>query len=461
MSTLSSRQLVLSQKGTAGNCVIYVMSRDQRIQDNHALFAGQARALELGVPLLVVFCLYSHSGHRAREHYQFMLDGLTQVEADLAALHIGFMLVLGDPKEVLINTFVHLKPQAVFFDFSPLKGPRELQKHIARQISAEVSVIDTHNCVPVWVTSTKQEVGARTLRPKIHKVLDQYIYDDEPKLVAQKNVWPAKILSLNELKDRIEGMLASVAANGQKLSWISGEAAARTYLNTFISERLAGYAVDRNNPAKAGLSGLSPYLHFGQLSSLQVVRAVKSALLKDESLRPSVEALIEEMVVRKELSDNFCLYSPSYKSLEGAPQWAQNTLAKHSQDIREFTYTLEEFEKAQTHDTAWNAAQTQLVVTGKMHGYMRMYWAKKVLEWSTSPQDAINTLIYLNDFYSIDGGDPNGYTGIMWSVAGVHDRPWGERSVYGAVRCMVYNGLKRKFDVASYENTWLKNSVTQ
>jgi deoxyribodipyrimidine photo-lyase len=156
------------------------------------------------------------------------------------------------------------------------------------------------------------------------------------------------------------------------------------------------------------------------------------------------------MIVRKELADNYCYYNGKYDSLEGAPEWAQRTLAKHAADPREFIYTLEQFKNAETHDEAWNAAQLQLTRTGKIHGYMRMYWAKKVLEWSKTPDEALTTLLYLNDFYHLDGGDPNGYVGILWSVAGLHDRPWGERPVYGVIRSMVYGGLKRKFNIQAY-----------
>ena len=197
---------------------------------------------------------------------------------------------------------------------------------------------------------------------------------------------------------------------------------------------------------------MSPYLHFGQISSLRIVLEARKALDKNSNLQADYDALFEELVVRKELSDNFCYYNQNYNSLSGAPEWAQKTLAKHSSDKREFVYTKEQFENAQTHDEAWNAAQRQLRATGKIHGYMRMYWAKKVLEWSKTPEEAHDTLLFLNDFYSIDGGDPNGYVGILWSIAGLHDRPWGERPVYGTIRSMVYSGLKRKFDVNQYIN---------
>lgn len=439
---------------TDGLCVVYVMSRDQRVQSNPALYKAQQMALRLQLPLVVVFCLYNGSGHRSREHYEFMLNGLKEVEADLRDLHIGFMMVIGDPKVVLMNTFIHLKPSAVIFDFSPLSGPRVLQKFLAKDAVFECLVVDAHNVVPVWVASQKLEVGARTLRPKIHRLLAAYstnvTYD-----LRQQKLWPEHIMSVAELDDKIAEVLVKIPSNYQTLTYVSGERAACLAVNEFVENRFAGYATNRNDPTKDGLSGLSLYLHYGQLSALQVLSRVQQALNFDSTLQASYDVLVEEMVVRKELSDNYCLYSTSYRTLTGAPNWAQLTLKKHETDIREFLYTRVAFEHASTHDTAWNAAQIQLLKTGKMHGYMRMYWAKKVLEWSASPQEAIDTLIYLNDFYSIDGGDPNGYTGIMWSVAGVHDRPWGERPVYGVIRCMVYTGLKRKFDIVTYENRWL------
>jgi deoxyribodipyrimidine photo-lyase len=456
VSSNSSRQLVLhSAEHAAGESVIYVMSRDQRVQDNHALYQAQQESIARNVPLLVCFVLFK-TGVRAREHYEFMLEGLRCVEADLLKLNIPFMLLIGSPKDVIPTLAGHVKPMALYFDFSPLKGVREMQKHIAKSLN-DVScyVVDTHNCVPVWVASPKQEVGARTLRPKIHKLLQTYLGEHTVEITKQELAWPGIVMPINTMADMLTDFLNTIPNNNTKVSFSSGEHAAHAGLDEFIAQGLKGYTNNRNDPSLGGTSDLSPYLHFGQISALAVARRLYAELAQNDSLQPDVDALIEEMVIRKELSDNYCFYSQSYKNLSGAAQWAQNTLNKHTDDARELVYSLEDFEQARTHDTAWNAAQTQLLRTGKMHGYMRMYWAKKVLEWSKSPQDAIDTLIYLNDFYSIDGGDPNGYTGIMWSVAGVHDRPWGERPVYGSIRCMVYTGLKRKFDISAYEKQWL------
>lgn len=452
--SISSRikQLNVSTMSRDGKCVLYVMSRDQRVRDNHALLAAQKHALALSLPLAVVFCLVSRSGHRARSHYDWVLVGLKEVERDLVKLNIPFLMLLGDVTKRLEGVITHTTPCVVYFDFNPLSGQTSLRKHIATFADCSVFTVDNHNVVPVWAASDKQEVGARTLRPRIHRLLSDYLVEPE-QATPHPYSWPGRIMTIKELRPKIEIFLAELIDNGQsnltKL-YPSGSKNAHIYLNDFIENRLKGYADKRNDPSIDGLSGLSPYLHFGQISSLRVALEVKLASHIDPSLLTSAEVLIEEMIVRKELSDNFCYYNPNYNNLAGAPQWAQSTLAKHANDPRELIYSLEEFEHAKTHDPAWNAAQIQMVKTGKMHGYMRMYWAKKVLEWSPSPEEAIKTLIYLNDFYSIDGGDPNGYVGILWSVAGLHDRPWGERPIYGTVRSMVYSGLKRKFDIQVY-----------
>ncbi len=456
MTELSeSRQRVLKQGGVRGASVVYVMSRDQRVRDNHALSIAWRRAKELDVPLVVVFCLYQKSGQRAREHYQFMLEGLREVESRLATLGVRFVMVLGEPVETLSRTLGHLNPSVVYFDFSPLKGVRLVQQRICGRLECEVRVVDAHNIVPLWVASDKLEVGARTLRPKLHRRLQEYM-DDVPMVIDQSgSPWPEKALSIPELHLYIEGSLANVPSNGQKLHFEPGETAARRVLDEFLRLRLPFYADRRNDPTADGLSGLSPYLHFGQLSAQKIASEAYAAATVYPELERHVDVLIEELVVRRELSDNYCYFVSSYTSLDGAPGWAQRTLEAHKTDKRAYLYTREQFEAAKTHDPAWNAAQRELRIEGKMHGYMRMYWAKKVLEWSVSPEEAIRTLIYLNDFYSIDGGDPNGYTGILWAVAGVHDRPWGERPIYGTVRSMVYAGLKRKFMISEYEQRWL------
>ncbi len=214
----------------------------------------------------------------------------------------------------------------------------------------------------------------------------------------------------------------------------------------FLQDGLERFHTDRNDPLADGQSGLSPWLHFGHLAPQRAAMEALKAAPETEGTK----AFIEELVVRRELSDNFCLYGEDYDSVKSFPDWAKKTLDEHRKDEREHLYDLKEFEESKTQDELWNAAQTEMVKTGKMHGYMRMYWAKKILEWSPSPEKAIKTAIPLNDRYEMDGRDPNGYAGIAWSIGGVHDRAWPERPVYGKIRYMNAAGSRRKFDVDAY-----------
>jgi deoxyribodipyrimidine photo-lyase len=444
------------------------MSRDQRVEGNHALIAAQQHALALNLPLAVVFCLYPKAGKRARDHYAFMLTGLNEVENKLNALSIPFMLVIGKPYDTLNSVFGHTKPAAIYYDYSPLRGPRNLQSRLAEAANTPSYTVDTHNIVPVWVASDKREVGAYTMRPKLQKLFGLYLSEPDD-IVKHPHIWPGTVKSMKDLHAHIEKALEKLPSNGTKIHFTPGADAANYHLDEFIKNKLNNYAVDRNDPSTGSQSDLSPYLHFGQISSLQVALKLREVAMINGSdlhyltsakmpqpeeakktVMNGIDSLIEEMVVRKELADNYCHHCKDYDNIAAAPDWAKKSLDAHRDDKREHIYTLKELEHANTHDDAWNAAQKQLTTTGKMHGYMRMYWAKKVLEWTESPEQAIEFLIHLNDFYSIDGGDPNGYAGILWSVAGVHDRPWFDRPVFGVIRYMNYEGLKRKFKIEAY-----------
>ncbi len=425
------------------------MSRDQRVADNHALLAAQQDALERENPLVVVVRIYLSVANRRQQHYRFMLNGLQQVEQRLSDLNVDLLLTTDDLKDALAA----LDPAAVYFDFSPLRGPQAVRKRVARAATCPVYEVDTHNVVPVWLTSGKQEYAARTIRPKIHRYLGDYLVEPEPLEHHPYRLGPGPVNDWTTLASRI------VAANPDAYTppFESGEDAASVTLENFIQERLANYDGARNDPTLDGQSGLSPYLHFGHISSLRAVMAVRQVARErqsDERVQTSANAFIEQVVVRKELADNFCYYNRNYDNWNGLPDWGKTTLHEHRNDPREFLYTLEEFEAAATHDDAWNAAQIEMLRTGKMHNYMRMYWAKKILEWTPAPDTAIEIAITLNDRYELDGYDPNGYANILWSIGGLHDRPWQERPVYGKVRYMNFNGLKRKFDVQAYVERW-------
>ncbi|MBC7565131.1 deoxyribodipyrimidine photo-lyase [Candidatus Saccharibacteria bacterium] len=460
-----TRILKLNENEHDGGAVIYVMSRDQRVKDNHALLTAQQTAVQHNVPLYVVFNL-KEVKNRAWEHYDFMLKGLREVADELANFSIPFILTSGDAVENILKTAQDLKAGSLYFDFSPLKSSRDRAKKVAVGFKGAVLVVDTHNSIPVWVASDKREFAAHTMRRKVHLSLEKYVV--EPSMIVKHTVTTPhtiKSMSFEEAQEYI----SQIPRRGITIAAIPGEKAATKHLNDFIDNGLERYAVGRNNIVDDQQSGFSPYLHFGQISSLRIALEVikhsdRRPLLFEEvklaspgdtpSIYDGVNALLEEMIVRKELADNFCFYEKKYLSITSGPEWAQKSLAAHGSDIREHIYTREQWEQARTHDISWNAAQNQLRKTGKMHGYMRMYWAKKMLEWSETPEVALADCIYLNDAYSVDGGDPSGYVGILWSMVGLHDRPWFDRPVFGAVRYMNEAGLMRKYDVASYQRKW-------
>jgi deoxyribodipyrimidine photo-lyase len=272
----------------------------------------------------------------------------------------------------------------------------------------------------------------------VHRLLAEFL-EEFP--VPQKHPFPWKA----DVENDWDAAERSVKADAfSKVNWIEpGESEAREHLAYFVNQKLSRYDLDRNDPTLEGQSNISPYLHFGQISAQRVALQVLATMQEPSSF-------LEELVVRRELADNFCYYNSYYDSFNGFPNWAKETLGEHQKDRREYIYTQKEMEAAQTHDDLWNAAQMEMVHKGKMHGYLRMYWAKKILEWTKSPEDALQAAIYLNDRYELDGRDPNGYTGIAWSIGGVHDRAWKERAIFGKVRYMSYKGASGKFDVKAY-----------
>ena len=441
---MNLQRLRLLQDGKETNGpVIYWMSRDQRVHDNWALISAQKLSIEKKKPLLVVFNLVPDFLEAAIRKYGFMLKGLQEVESELGRYNIPFFLLQGNP-EVEIPKFITKHNTSVLVsDFDPLRIKRIWKREVAKKIEIPFYEVDAHNIVPCLITSNKTEFGAYTIRPKIHKLLPEFL-DEFPSIRKMK-----KTESSTSDKINWDGVLASLKINREvkEVDWIKpGESAAANSLINFLENKLERYAEDRNDPNKNALSNLSPYLHFGHISAQRVALTIQHFYQKN----PSADTFLEELIVRRELSDNFCYFNQKYDSFDGFHDWAKQTLNQHRKDRRDFVYSIEEFEKANTHEDLWNTAQKELIITGKMHGYMRMYWAKKILEWSKSPEDALSIAIHLNDKYELDGRDPNGYVGCAWSIGGVHDRAWAERPVYGKIRYMNRNGAARKFDVNSY-----------
>ncbi|KAM4552364.1 CPD photolyase [Odontesthes bonariensis] len=437
------------KQGSEG--VLYWMLRDQRVQDNWALIRAQQLAVKENLPLHVCYCLVAPKSELSTlRHFGFLLKGLEEVAKECKHLNIQFHLLHGAAGEVLPGFVSDRGFGAVVADFSPLREPLKGLKDVKKSLPKDIPFIqvDAHNIVPCWVASPKQEYSARTIRGKITNLLSEFLTDFPP---VEKHPHTATRTAKPVDWDKTLASLQVDRTVGEPQWAKPGAEAGMAMLESFIDVRLKLFGTQRNDPNEAALSQLSPWLRFGQISAqrvaLQVQRCGKHA-------SQSVPAFIEELVVRRELTDNFCFYNKKYDSVEGAYEWAQKTLKDHAKDKREYIYTREQLEKAKTHDKLWNAAQYQMVTEGKMHGFLRMYWAKKILEWTPSPEEALSTALYLNDRYELDGQDPNGFVGCMWSICGIHDQGWAERPVFGKIRFMNYKGCLRKFKVAQFERKY-------
>jgi len=424
--------------------IVYWMTREQRVHDNWSLLHARDLA-DSDRPLVVVFCLVPSFLGATLRQYDFMLKGLAEVETELAQLAIPFALRMGDPTIELPGFVSEYNAAAVVTDFDPLRIKQRWQKAVASQISVPLIEVDGHNVIPARYVSDKQEYAARTIRPKIHRLSSEFLEEFPALAPLQGN----KVEAATDW-DAVRNTIA-VDESVRPVDMTPGEYAARDALHEFIASRLHGYAAKRNDPNADATSRLSAYFHFGHIAPQRVALEVASSGRGEDQA-----AYLEELIVRRELTDNFCLHNPNYDSLQGAPPWALKTLEEHRQDQRSHLYSYEQFEQAKTHSRLWNAAQGQLLKSGYIHGYMRMFWAKKILEWSASPEEAHSIAIRLNDRFQLDGRDPNGYVGVLWSVAGLHDRAWKTRPVYGSIRYMNENGCRRKFDVEAYCERWLK-----
>ena len=443
----SARVRTLKEVETADKKnVVYWMARDQRVQDNWALLHAQDLASAKGGVVSVAFWL-GESDYPTARHYDFMIRGLREVAGACETLGIEFALLKDEDCRSAVSQFAEERlASCVVCDFTPLKTGRERRDGLAKAAeNFSVYEVDAHNVVPVWTASDKQEVGARTLRPKIQRQLSRFL-TEFPTVKKQEEQKTTKIDWDALLKKE------TVDKSVKPITWCDpGEKAAHAALASFASDgRLERFADDRNNPCKDGVSNLSPYFHFGQLAPQRAALEVQRISKEIKKTEAGAKVFLEEAVVRRELADNYCFYQANYDSIDGAAQWARDSLEVHASDPREHVYSREQLEDAKSHEDIWNAAQRQMVQTGKMPGFMRMYWCKKILEWTETPAEAFETALYLNDKYSIDGSDPNGYVGVAWSICGIHDMGWKERPVFGKIRYMNYAGCKRKFDIPAY-----------
>lgn len=435
------RVQVCGSQAICSGPVIYWMSRDQRVQDNWALLYAQQQAILLQQPLLIVFCLAPTFLEATLRQYNFMLQGLAEVEQTLQKYALPFFVLSGNPAQEIVRFARKYRAGLVVADFDPLRMKRQWKQEALAHLPCALHEVDAHNIVPCWEASWKQEFGAYTIRPKIRRMLDDFL-NEFPKVQKQKNPLQESAVSVNWSK--IQAQLHVDSSVSPSTWFIPGQKEALKHVRQFIEKKIVHYSRDRNDPNADGQSHLSPYLHFGHISAQRIALELK------KMPGVGVDAFLEELIIRRELADNFCYYNAHYDSFEGFPTWAKTSLLLHAKDEREYVYTRSEFECAKTHDPLWNAAQLEMVCHGKMHGYMRMYWAKKILEWSRTIEEALATAIYLNDRYELDGRDPNGYAGIAWAMGGVHDRAWFDRPVFGKIRYMNSKGCASKFDVNKY-----------
>jgi len=427
--------------------VIYWMSRDQRANENWALLYAQELAVQESQPLAVVFCLATNFPGAGLRQYDFMIRGLQETEKELSRKNIPFYLLAGEPAELLHGFMGQHKVNTVVTDFDPLRVKRQWKEKLISLTTAKIVEVDAHNIVPCRLAGTKCEFGAYTFRPKLKRYLPSFL-EEYPELKPQSQTGTFAIQGIDWIK---AWKAVSPDPSVVPVTWLTpGSKAGTEKYRHFLETKLAQYADGRNDPNLDATSGISPYLHFGQISA----QSVALQTIRDFPADTRTGSFLEELMVRRELSDNFCFYNPDYDRFTGFHEWARRTLDDHRQDEREFIYTYGDFETSATHDPLWNSAQNEMVKSGRMHGYMRMYWAKKILEWTSSPEEALEVAIRLNDRFQLDGRDPNGYTGCAWSIGGVHDRAWGERPVFGKIRYMNFNGCKRKFDVNRYMEKW-------
>ena len=427
-----------------GRFVLYWMQQSQRAEFNPALEHAIACANELQQPVVAVFGITSRFPEANQRHYVFMLQGLQEACRALRNRGIRLVVLPRPPAEAALT--LAAEASLLITDRGYLRIQRAWRQRIAGEARCRAVQVEGDVVVPVEVASVKEEYGARTIRPRIHRQLGRFLSELEETPVRRDSLgMRMEGLDLDDLDSLVAGLRIDRSVPAVD-TFHGGTSEARQRLRTFLNGQLSSYREDSRDPSLNCSSDLSPYLHFGQISPVYAALQVKRA----RGIRnQNTEAFLEQLIVRRELSMNFVFYNAQYDAYACLPDWARKTLEKHRRDRRPYLYTETELERAETHDPYWNAAQREMVTSGKMHNYMRMYWGKKILEWTEAPEEAFRIAMALNNKYQLDGRDPNGFTGVAWCF-GKHDRPWTERPVFGQVRYMNAQGLDRKFDMKAY-----------
>lgn len=449
---INERVVQLNDKpvNAKGRYVLYWMQMNKRVEYNHSLVWAIRKANGLNLPLVVYEGLKYYYPWASDRLHTFILEGVEEKRKAFEKLGIRYLFYLQEnsrsPKQVVARI---AKEAAIIVtdDFPCFIIPGHNGK-IAEKALVAVHAVDSNGIVPMSKFD-KEEYGAYTIRPKIHKLLDRYLIPfKEEKIEIKKPLIEVDCPETKVTADSIADLVKDCAVDhtlAPSPYYHGGTANGRKRLKLFTDEILPGYEKYRSKPDIDGSSRLSACLHFGFLSSLEIALAVKDADAPDGAKN----AFLEELIVRRELSYNLCRFNDKYDSLECLPDWVHKTMRAHAHDERQFIYSLDELEEGKTHDELWNAAQREMVRTGEMHNYIRMLWGKNVIAWSPSYEVAFETLVHLNNKYCLDGRNPNSYAGILWCF-GKHDRPWMEREVFGMMRYMTSGSTGKKFDSKKY-----------
>jgi deoxyribodipyrimidine photo-lyase len=424
------------------------MQRAMRIVDNPALDVAIEAGNLLGLPVVVFFSVIPNYPNANLRHYHFMAQGLRDVAADAAERGVGF-LVRRPPDNSLQAFLEEVDAALLIGDENPCREPERWRRVLAGRLRLPFWTVDADVVVPSRVFN-RSFVLLHHFRRHLQAELPNYLA--VPRKIEPLYPWkPWKLLPGFSLDEEITGGFTRLDRTvGPVDSFTGGTHSALKRLGQFVSLELKNYEQARNHPELRGTSRLSPYLHFGHIGPVTVALAVEKAVKQGKAPVAARDKYLEQLIGWRELAVLFVRHEPNYDNWECAAPWARKTLIEHAGDPRTYRYTLKQLERGETADELWNAAQQEMVQTGWMHGYMRMYWAKKILEWAPEPATAFEWAVELNDRYQLDGRDPNGYAGIAWAIVGRHDRPWFNRPVFGLVRAMTAGSTAKKFDSARY-----------
>jgi len=443
-------RVVVRRGGTprrGARCVVYWMQRAMRIEGNPALDVAIEAGNLLGLPVVVYFQVIPNYPNANLRHYHFLQQGLLDVELDAAERGVGF-LVRRSPS-TLQGFLEEMQAALLVGDENPCREPERWRKVLAGLLRVPFWTVDADVVVPSRVFG-RSYVLLHHFRPHLKRELPNFLVDQPNRHPVEHWQSPKSREAWDLKRDITEGFTALDRTVRPVDSFTGGTHAALERLGEFVNLELSDYPDKRNHPEVQGTSRLSPYLHFGNIGPLTIALAVKKAVADGKAESAAAEKYLDELIGWRELAVLFVRHEPNYDTWECAAPWARHSLIEHVEDPRPHRYTLEQLERGETQDELWNAAQLEMVNTGWMHNYMRMYWAKKILEWAPNPATAFDWAVILNDRYELDGRDPNGYAGIAWAIVGRHDRPWFNRPIFGLVRTMMETSTRKKFDAETY-----------